>query len=529
MRSVWKGAVAFGLVNVPVRLYSATTDHDIRFHQVHRGDGGRIRYKRTCDVCGQEVSYAEIDKGYETDDGRVVTLTKEDFESLPVASGHEIDVVEFVPADDVDPLLLDRSYYLEPDEKALKPYALLREALAETERMALVKIALRQRESLAVLRVRDKVIVLQTMLWPDELRQPEFPLLDREVTVRRQEVTMASSLVESLAAPFEPARFEDDYKAALEALIDAKLTGGEVRSIEPGAAKADDGDLDDLVSALRRSVDAAKARSGASGSARPRPPRRRVHRRLPPRRRPPARLPRPRRHRPRRHPRREGTRQVNGEEGTGEEDGRQDRLHSPLGLSRTHGLAASSGARTDGGSAHGAVPVQRRLDALLVGRDLTWTERGAVSGGVDEMRLPELIQHLGALTHQWRRETESACRARPQSDCLHRPLRHREDQLEELTSRGRRGGGHVPRLAKCRLVLPELCEPVREVGDVRRAQRLVPITDPDRWRLSDRGAEEVAAEHRLDGRPVQLGRTTDHGADLAAAVRREHTLSQPCT
>jgi len=267
MRSVWKGAVAFGLVNVPVRLYSATTDHDIRFHQVHRGDGGRIRYKRTCDVCGQEVSYAEIDKGYETDDGRVVTLTKEDFESLPVASGHEIDVVEFVPADDVDPLLLDRSYYLEPDEKALKPYALLREALAETERMALVKIALRQRESLAVLRVRDKVIVLQTMLWPDELRQPEFPLLDREVTVRRQEVTMASSLVESLAAPFEPARFEDDYKAALEALIDAKLTGGEVRSIEPGAAKADDGDLDDLVSALRRSVDAAKARSGASGSA----------------------------------------------------------------------------------------------------------------------------------------------------------------------------------------------------------------------------------------------------------------------
>ncbi len=267
MRSVWKGAVAFGLVNVPVRLYSATTDHDIRFHQVHRGDGGRIRYKRTCDVCGQEVSYAEIDKGYETDDGRVVTLTKEDFESLPVASGHEIDVVEFVPADDVDPLLLDRSYYLEPDEKALKPYALLREALAETERMALVKIALRQRESLAVLRVRDKVIVLQTMLWPDELRQPEFPLLDREVTVRRQEVTMASSLVESLAAPFEPTRFEDDYKAALEALIEAKLTGGEVRSVEPGVAKDEDGDLDDLVSALRRSVDAAKARSGGAATS----------------------------------------------------------------------------------------------------------------------------------------------------------------------------------------------------------------------------------------------------------------------
>lgn len=265
MRSVWKGAVAFGLVNVPVRLYSATTDHDIHFHQVHRDDGGRIRYKRTCDVCGEEVPYAGIDKGYESDDGRVVVLAKDDFDSLPVVTGREIDVVEFVPADDVDPLLLDKSYYLEPDEKALKPYALLREALAETERMALVKIALRQRESLAVLRVRDNVIVLQTMLWPDELRRPEFPLLDREVTVRRQEVTMASSLVESLAAPFDPDRFEDAYKAALEALIDAKLTGGEVRSTDPTLNRSDDADLDDLVGALRRSVDAAKARSGGAG------------------------------------------------------------------------------------------------------------------------------------------------------------------------------------------------------------------------------------------------------------------------
>lgn len=264
MRSVWKGAVAFGLVNVPVRLYSATTDHDIRFHQVHRGDGGRIRYKRTCDVCGEEVPYAEIDKGSESDDGRVVVLTKDDFDSLPVVTGREIDVVEFVPADEVDPLLLDKSYYLEPDEKALKPYALLREALAETDRMALVKIALRQRESLAVLRVRDNVIVLQTMLWPDELRRPEFPLLDREVTVRRQEVTMASSLVESLAAPFEPARFEDEYKAALEALIEAKLSGGEVRAVETASERDAGGDVDDLVSALRRSVDAAKARSGAA-------------------------------------------------------------------------------------------------------------------------------------------------------------------------------------------------------------------------------------------------------------------------
>ncbi len=267
MRSIWKGAVSFGLVSVPVKLYAATQDHDIRFHQVHPADGGRIRYKRTCDVCGEEVTFADIAKGHETADGKLVTLTQEDFDSLPVATGREIDVVEFVPVGEVDPMLLDKSYYLEPDSRAAKPYALLREALQETDRMAIVKVALRQRETLAVLRVRGKVIVLQTMLWPDEVRKPEFDILDAEVELRPQEVQMASSLVDSLASSFDASQFEDDYKAALEQLIDTKVAGGNVSDLAPKDSGRSEAEVVDLMTALQRSVQRAQAsRQAAAGS-----------------------------------------------------------------------------------------------------------------------------------------------------------------------------------------------------------------------------------------------------------------------
>jgi len=219
MRSIWKGSVSFGLVNIPVKLYAATGDHDVRFHQVHRADGGRIRYKRTCEHCGNEVTYGDIVKGYESEDGRLVMITPDDLDALPVASGHEIDVMEFVPAEQVDPMLMDKSYYLEPDGKAAKPYALLREALQSTERMAVVKVALRQRETLAVLRVRDTAIVLQTLLWADEIRAPELKGLSDDIELRPQESTMAQSLVESLAADFAPEQYEDDYKAAMQQLV----------------------------------------------------------------------------------------------------------------------------------------------------------------------------------------------------------------------------------------------------------------------------------------------------------------------
>ncbi|MCW2523665.1 MAG: Ku family containing protein [Frankiales bacterium] len=267
MRAIWKGAVSFGLVNVPVRLFAATEEHDIRFHQVHREDGGRIKYKRTCSVDGEEVSYDEIAKGYESSDGKVVILTDEDLEQLPVATGHEIDVVEFVPSEQVDPILFAKSYYLEPDAKAVKPYALLREALVETDRVAVVKVALRQKETLAVLRVRDKAILLQTMLWPDEIRAADFAALEADVELRPQELKMAASLVESMAADFEPAQFTDDYQAAMAELIESKLSSGDsapAPEVEPAPASRG-GEVIDLLTALQRSVE--RARGGSASAA----------------------------------------------------------------------------------------------------------------------------------------------------------------------------------------------------------------------------------------------------------------------
>jgi DNA end-binding protein Ku len=260
MRAIWKGAVSFGLVNVPVRLFSATQEHDIRFHQVHRADGGRIRMKRVCSVDGEEVSWDQLAKGYEAEDGRLVVLTDEDFDGLPLSTGHEIDVVEFVPDNQVDPIMYGRSYYLEPDARAAKPYALLREALEATERVAIVKVALRQRESLAILRVRERVIMLQTLLWPDEIRAADFPILEEEVELRPQELRMAASLVDSMATDFEPDAFEDDYAKALADLVDAKLEGATPAPAEQTEAASTD--VVDLLSALQASVDRARESRG---------------------------------------------------------------------------------------------------------------------------------------------------------------------------------------------------------------------------------------------------------------------------
>jgi DNA end-binding protein Ku len=271
MRAMWNGAVSFGLVSVPVKLYAATENHDVRFHQVHAADGGRIRNKRTCAVCGEEVDYADIVKGFETEDGELIMLNEADLESLPAPGGRrEIDVVEFVPADQVDPLLLERSYYLEPESRAVKPYVLLREALRQTDRMALVKVALRQRETLALLRVRGAVIVLQTMLWTDEVRTPDFEILDSEISLREQETAMAASLIDSLSADFDPSRFRDKYRDATVALIDGKRTSGDSRPA-PATVSGTSGNgadsMTDLLSALQRSVEAAKAASGDAASA----------------------------------------------------------------------------------------------------------------------------------------------------------------------------------------------------------------------------------------------------------------------
>jgi DNA end-binding protein Ku len=271
MRAIWKGAVAFGLVNVPVKLYAATGEHEVPLHQVHKKDGGRIRYRKVCSIEDEPVEYSEIAKGYETDDGQLVVLTDEDLDQLPLATEREIEVIEFVPADQVDPILLAKTYYLEPDRTAAKPYALLREALTSTDRMAVVKVALRQRESMAVLRVRDDVICLQTLLWPDEVREADFPILDQDVTVRPQELAMASSLVESLAGDFDPSGFEDRYRAALEQVIEAKVSSGRTQAVpqaeEVGEGGQGAGEVVDLLAALQRSVEKARGGGAPAGDA----------------------------------------------------------------------------------------------------------------------------------------------------------------------------------------------------------------------------------------------------------------------
>ncbi|MCW2809079.1 MAG: ykoV, partial [Marmoricola sp.] len=236
MRAIWKGAVSFGLVSVPVKLYSATESKDISFRQVHAKDGGRIKYQRVCSIDGAEVEYADIAKGYETEDGEMVILTDEDMAQLPANSSREISVEKFVPSEQIDPMLFEKSYYLEPEKSGAKPYALLREALEAADRMALVTVSLRNRISLAVLRVRDDVIVLQTMMWPDEIRSPDFGSVDTS-EAKPAEVKMAKMLVDTLAGDFDPSEFEDDYRGAVETLVKAKIEGGDVQRT-PAAKKS---------------------------------------------------------------------------------------------------------------------------------------------------------------------------------------------------------------------------------------------------------------------------------------------------
>ena len=269
MRAIWKGAVSFGLVSVPVKLYSATESHDVSFRQVHAKDGGRIKYQRVCAIDGEEVPYSDIAKGFETEDGEMVVLTDDDMANLPTTSSREIAVEKFVPAEQIDPLLFEKSYYLEPEGTGAKPYALLRQALLESKRMAVVTVALRQRTTTAVLRVRETeagdVIVLQTMMWPDEIRQPDFTVEAGDV--KPAEVKMAQMLIETLSGDFDASEFEDDYADAVNAVVKAKIEGGEVQRTETSAKTG--GEVVDLLAALQRSVEAAKTSRGEAEPEKP--------------------------------------------------------------------------------------------------------------------------------------------------------------------------------------------------------------------------------------------------------------------
>jgi DNA end-binding protein Ku len=272
MRSIWRGSVAFGLVNVPVKVYSATEDHDLKFHQVHAIDTGRIRYQRVCDECGEVVEYSEIAKAYEADNGQTVVITEDDIASLPEERREEIEVLEFVPAGEIDPLMYDRSYFLEPDGKSAKSYVLLAKALASTDRVAIVHFALRNKTRLAALRIKNftgrDVMVVHTLLWPDEIRDPDFPALDQEVEIRATELKMAGQVVESMAGDFNPEQYTDTYQEQLAELVESKLAGGQAFATTKAPTHLDDtDDVSDLLAKLEASVRRRREQSAAPKAA----------------------------------------------------------------------------------------------------------------------------------------------------------------------------------------------------------------------------------------------------------------------
>jgi DNA end-binding protein Ku len=256
MRALWKGAITFGLISIPVRLYSAVQEKSLKFHLLHEADGGRIKYKRECAKCGKEVSWDDIVKGYEYSKDHYVILTDEELQSLDIDSIRAIDVVAFVPLEDIDPIYFNKTYYVAPDASGLKAYRLLSEALEAEGQVGVAKVALREKEHLATIRLKEDVFVLETMYWPDEIREPEFEELDKKVDIRDNEVKMARQLIQQLSSEFKPEEFQDEYRVALEKLVEQKIEGAEITVAEPVAEEPTK--VVDLMEALKASVDQAK-------------------------------------------------------------------------------------------------------------------------------------------------------------------------------------------------------------------------------------------------------------------------------
>jgi DNA end-binding protein Ku len=257
VKSIWNGAITFGLITIPVRLFSAVEEKNLRFHQLHAADNGRIRYKRTCEVCGEEVAWDQIVKGYEYEKDRYVIFTEEELERVPGDRVRAIDVVSFVPLGEIDPIYFARPYYIAPEPVGIKAYRLLERALAESGKVALAKVTLRDKEYLATLRAKDGVFVLETMHWPDEIREPSFEDLAKEVEIRPQELAMAKTLIENLTDDFDPTQFVDTYRERLEALARAKVEGREIAE----APVKEPTQILDLMEALKASVEATREKA----------------------------------------------------------------------------------------------------------------------------------------------------------------------------------------------------------------------------------------------------------------------------
>jgi DNA end-binding protein Ku len=263
-RALWKGAVTFGLVNIPVRLYSAVQEKSLKFHMLHAKDGGRIKYQRVCAICGEEVTWDDIVKGYEYSKDHYVQFTEEELQALDLDSIRAIDVVTFVPLDEIDPVYFNKTYYIVPEPSGLKAYRLLQEALEAEGSVGLAKVALREKEHLATVRLKDDVFVLETMHWPDEIRSAAFEELDKNVEVRDAELKMARQLIQQLSGEFDPEQFADEYRARMEELVEQKVEGQEITvAAEP---EEEPTKVVDLMEALKASVAEAKKKP-ASGTS----------------------------------------------------------------------------------------------------------------------------------------------------------------------------------------------------------------------------------------------------------------------
>jgi DNA end-binding protein Ku len=259
MQAIWKGAISFGLVSIPIRLYSATEEKTLRFNQLHADDDGRIKYNRTCSSCGKDsLGKDDIVRGYEYEKGRYVKFTEDELDAVDLETAHRIEVSNFVPSSQIDPIYYQRSYYLAPDDLGAKAYALLRKALLDSDKVAIAKVALRDKERLATLRVRDgKVIVMETMYWPDEIREAFFPELDKDEEVGAKELKTAQSLIDNLTEDFDPAEFRDEYRDALLKLVEQKVAGQEI--VVP-VGRDEEPPVVDLMAALQQSLEAVKKR-----------------------------------------------------------------------------------------------------------------------------------------------------------------------------------------------------------------------------------------------------------------------------
>ena len=259
-RSIWNGAITFGLITIPVGLYTATEDRDVSFHLLSAKDKSRIEYKRVSSKTGREVDWDNIVKGFEYEKGKHVIFTPEELEQIAPESARAIDVVEFVDAAEIDPIYFEKSYFVAPTEVAVKAYALFAKALAESDRVAIAKVAIREKERLCTLRVRDGLVVLETMNWPDEIRVPAFEQLDSKPRISAEELKTARTLIDQLTGPFEPAKFEDSYRQRVLEAIDAKIEGNEI-TIEPTETPA--AEVTDLLEALKASVAETRTKRSA--------------------------------------------------------------------------------------------------------------------------------------------------------------------------------------------------------------------------------------------------------------------------